>query len=197
MSLDRAFSVSGLVVLLAMAPAAVAGQTGQLISLQGSVLGSVPFSGGLSSVDPGIGFEAQLRWNPSAFSLGGGFEYSKHDIENTDRTVQLTGVFVEPRYVIDTGSDNMAPYVSGRLAVSQTKFETEGLSDTASGFTANAGGGLLFRLGPRTNLDVGATVGAKELGETTIPTTPEPTVFDLGSGANVIFRVGLAVGLGG
>lgn len=194
MSLDRARSVVVLSLLMAVAPAGASGQTGHLISLQGSALLNTPFGGGLSSVDPGFGFEAQLRWNPSAFSLGGGFEYSKHNIP--DGTVQLTGAFVEPRYVIDTGSDSMAPYVSARLALSQTKFETEGLSDTASGFTANAGGGLLFRLGSRTNLDLGATVGVKDLGSTTIPTDP-PTVYDLGSGANVIFRAGLAVGLGG
>ena len=45
-------------------------------------------------------------------------------------------------------------------------------------------------------LDVGLTVGFKKLGLVTVPSTPESR-FDLGSGQNVIFRLGLAIGLGG
>jgi hypothetical protein len=48
---------------------------------------------------------------------------------------------------------------------------------------------MLFRLGDRVNLDAGATVGFKKLG--TIDT------LDLGTGANAVGRVGLAIGLGG
>ena len=171
-------------------------QTASRFSLQTSVLGSLPFSGGLSSVNFGPGLEVQLRFNPSAFSIGGGFEISWHDIEGTERQVRLSGAFVEPRYVFDTGSENFAPYIAGRLAVSQIRFEITGLTDTATGFTANAGGGILFVLSPQLNLDVGVSIGAKDLSSATVATTP-PTTFDLGSGNNVILRVGLAIGLGG
>ena len=108
--------------------------------------------------------------------------------------MKLTGAFIEPRYVIQTGSETVAPYLSGRVAISQTTFEVRDRSSTATGFTVNGGGGLLIVLGSSVNLDIGVTLGAKGLGKTTVPTTP-PTVFDLGSGSNVIFRAGLAIGL--
>lgn len=171
-------------------------QTASRVSLQVSALGSVPFSGELSAVNLGPGFEAQIRFNPSAFSIGGGFEMSWHEIEDSERKVRLSGVFVEPRYVLDVRSENFAPYLAGRLAVSQTRFEIRRFSNTATGFTANVGGGILFVLSPKVNLDVGASIGAKDLGSATVATDP-PTVFDLGSGSNVILRVGLAFGLGG
>lgn len=171
-------------------------QTASRVSLQVSALGSVPFSGGLSAVNLGPGFEIQVRFNPSAFSIGGGFEISWHEIEDSERQVRLSGAFVEPRYVLDVGSETFAPYLAGRIAISQTRFKISRLSDTATGFTVNVGGGILFVLSPKVNLDVGASIGAKDLGSATVATDP-PTVFDLGSGSNVILRVGLAFGLGG
>ena len=169
-------------------------QTSSPISLQVSGLWSIPFSGELSGVSPGPGVEAQIRYNPGRFSIGVGGEISWHDVTGTDRSVRLTGAFIEPRYVIQTGSESVAPYLSGRIAVSQTTFEVGDLTSTGTGFTANAGGGLLIVLGASVNLDLGATIGAKGLGSATVATTP-PTTFDLGSGNNVIIRVGLAIGL--
>ena len=188
-------------ILLALASIALlalpaSAQTGSRVSLQISGLGSIPFGGGLSEVEPGAGFEAQLRYSPGAFSIGGGFETSFHKISDTDREVRLSGAFIEPRYVIDTGSESVAPYLSARLAVSQVRFTVARFQENANGFTLNAGGGLLFILSSRVNLDLGLTFGVKDLGEATVPSDP-PTVFDLGSGQNVIIRVGLAFGLGG
>lgn len=182
-----------LVAFLALAPPASA-QTASPISLQVSGLWSIPFSGGLSGVSAGPGVEAQIRYNPSLFSIGVGAEISWHDVTGTDRSVRLTGAFIEPRYVIQTSSESIAPYLSGRVAVSQTTFEVSNLTSTGTGFTVNGGGGLLIVLGSGVNLDLGATIGAKGLGSATVETTP-PTTFDLGSGTNVIIRVGLAIGL--
>ena len=168
-------------------------QTASPISLQFSGLWSIPFSGGLSEVSAGPGVEAQIRYNPSLFGIGIGVEASWHDLAVSGRSVNLTGVFIEPRYVIQTGSETVAPYLSGRFAISQTTFEISGSDQTgtSTGFTANVGGGLLVILGSRVSLDLGATIGAKGLGTETV----ETTFFDLGSGTNVIIRVGLAIGL--
>lgn len=169
-------------------------QTASPISLQVSGLWSLPFSGGLSRVQAGPGVEAQLRYNPGVFSFGVGAEISWHDTGVSGRSVKLTGAFLEPRFVIQTGSERVAPYLSARIAISQTTFEIANRSSTATGFTANGGGGLLIVLGSSVNLDLGATLGREKIGSATVPTTP-PTVFDLGSGNNVIIRVGLAIGL--
>ena len=183
-----------MVAFLATLAIPASAQTASPISLQFSGLWSIPFSGRLSNVSAGPGVEAQIRYNPSLFGIGIGGEISWHDVSGTRRSVRLSGVFIEPRYVIQTGSERVAPYISGRFAISQTTFQISDRSSTANGFTANAGGGLLIILGSNVSLDLGASIGAKGLGTATVATTP-PSVFDLGSGTNVIIRVGLAIGL--
>lgn len=170
-------------------PVGVAAQSAQMFSLQVSALGAYPFGGEMDNIDVGGGWEAQLRVNPSAFSIGAGIEQTFHQ-RVTGQSVTLLGGFIEPRYVVDIGSDNAVLYLSGRAAWSQTDFETA--SNNGSGITLNGGGGFLFPLAERVNLDVGATVGYKTLGELDLPVGS----IDLGSGANVVGRVGLAIGLG-
>lgn len=186
--------LSAALLAVVLLPMVASAQSAQAVSLQISGLGSVPFGGGLATVKPGPGWEAQLRFNPSAFSVGFGVEQSFHDLENfATRTVTLLGAFFEPRYVIDVGSDAAAPYLAGRAAVSSMTLEDRAQSATATGFTLNGGGGVLIRLGPRTNLDLGASIGYKKLGEAEFG----PSLVDMGEGSNVIARVGLAIGLGG
>jgi len=182
------------VVFLAALALPASAQTSSAVSLQVSGLWNKPFGGGLDGLSPGVGGEAQLRWSPGLFSLGFGGEISSHDITGTDRIVKLTGAFIEPRYVIPTSSQSVALYLAARAAVSQTTFEVADLTSTGTGFTANAGGGLLIVLGSSVNLDLGFSIGAKGLGVATVETVP-PSTFDLGSGSNVIVRVGLAIGL--
>jgi hypothetical protein len=105
----------------------------------------------------------------------------------------MTGGFVEPRYVIDVGSDAAAPYLAGRFAVSQIFVEEGTETSSALGITVNGGGGVLVNLGSALNLDLGVTMGWKSLGRATI----SETVFDLGTGGNLIARAGLALGIGG
>ena len=66
-------------------------------------------------------------------------------------------------------------------------------NSSATGYTVNGGGGLLVRLGSTMNLDLGVTLGWKDLGEATIANT----LFDMGTGSNLILRAGLAIGFGG
>lgn len=178
---------------LLLVPTSSAAQAAQPYSFQASALGSVP-GGDLGAVTAGLGWEAQVRWNPGALSFGAGIEQTFHGVDNLpDRNVRLTGGFFEPRYVIDTGSDKAVPYLAGRFAVSQILVKELGASSSATGYTVNGGGGLLIRLGPAMNLDLGVTLGWKDLGKTTIA----DTVFDLGTGTNLIIRAGLAFGFGG
>ena len=178
---------------LCVLPGVVSAQSAQMLSLQFSGLGAIPFGGTLDNVSEGFGWEAQLRVNPSAFSLGAGVEQTFHEVVNNEaRTITMFGGFLEPRYVIDFGSDNAVMYLSGRAAVSQIEFEEGTFSSTGTGYTLNGGGGFLVRLGDRANLDLGATVGYKDLGIVDLPAG----TFDLGTGSNVVGRVGLALGIG-
>jgi len=185
--------LAAVVFVLALLPAGTAAQSAQMVSLQFSGLAALPFGGGLENVSEGFGWEAQLRVNPSAFSIGAGAEQTFHEVVGVaGRDVTLTGGFVEPRYVIDFGSDNAVLYLAGRFALSQIKLEEGTFESTGTGFTVNGGGGFLIRLTDRTNLDLGASLGYKELGVVDLPAG----TFDLGTGANLVARVGLAIGVG-
>ncbi len=106
--------------------------------------------------------------------------------------------------MILVGSNTVAPYVSGRVSflrqTTTAEFRTAGdpatLKASADGFNFNGGGGLLFRLGSRLNLDVGATYGFSNFGD--FVTEVDGQEFDRAgssSGQNLAIRMGLALGL--
>ncbi|HEY0351571.1 MAG TPA: hypothetical protein VGC48_05585, partial [Gemmatimonadales bacterium] len=145
------------------------------------------------------GGEAQIRYTPSAFSVGGGFQYTIHHIRNRTEDLKLYGGFIEPRYRIHTGSYVLAPYVSARFSLLKVGFTGGDLSISSNFIQLNGGGGLLYRLGPRINLDVGATYGYDRLGSGTLrrKAANTSTHFNSSSGSNVVVRLGFAVGIGG
>ena len=116
-----------------------------------------------------------------------------------DRTenARFYGGFVEPRYRIHAGSNVVAPYVSARFAVLKIDFSGEDLSLSSTFLELNGGGGILVRLGPRVNLDVGATLGYNHLGEGILTSQVRHTAVpvDGSSGSNLVAHLGLAVGL--
>ena len=183
--------IAGALLIGALLPLSATAQSAQMVSIQFSGLGMYPFGGEMDNIDVGVGWEAQLRLNPSAFSIGGGIENTFHE-RLTGQDLTFLGGFLEPRYVIDIGSDDAALYLSGRAALSQVKIKTAIVEATSTGYTLNGGGGLLFRLSDRVNLDAGATIGYKDLGEVTLGAQD----INLGTGANAVARLGLAVGLG-
>jgi hypothetical protein len=215
--------VSSFLLVLASSP--LAAQTGQRLSIQVSGLGAQLGGDEFADYGSGFGFEAQLRYNPSAFSLGAGFQLTTHsyDLEYREAGVTwlgtnmlLSGIFLEPRYVISTGSASFAPYLAARLSflseVESSDFTADGVTVpiefSASGFTLNAGGGLLVRLTNRANLDLGVTFGQTSFqGEYTFKIDGEVvSQQDLedaglvlnqpGSGTSLITRIGIAIGLG-
>lgn len=189
-------------------------QSAQKWSLQASLFSSILTGDNpiFQNVDPGAGFEFQARWTPSLFSLGAGFQWTTHkqnllsDTPNVvgDPNTTLNGFFLEPRYVILVGSNTIAPYVSARVAflrqTTSADFQTANgivtLNASADGVGVNGGGGLLFRLGGRVNLDLGATFGFASFGD--FVTTVDGTEIDRAgssTGQNFALRLGMAVGL--
>lgn len=194
------------IALLGAGVASAHAQSARRFSLQASALYVGMFGSAFEGVKNGGGFEAQARYNPSAFSIGAGFQASVHsmDLDGSNETVNFAGGFVEPRYVIDVGSPKAAPYVAARIAyLRQTADVT--ISGTsvhlsAGGTQLNVGGGVLARLSPSVNLDVGATYGRIHFAEVKAEVPGYGSqVFDTGSsggGQNLVVRVGLAVGIG-
>jgi hypothetical protein len=191
----------GLVMGLGLAGLAAgtgAAQTAQRFSVQGSGLYAKLFGDAFDNVGRGLGGEAQVRYTPSALSIGAGFQYTDHDTPlNPSGTFHLYGGFLEPRYVLDVGSNTVAPYLSTRFSLlsQKSKASSQLPESSATGVTLNGGGGFLFRLGSRLNLDVGSTFGYTHFGNTK---TQGTTVANSDvSGSNIVVRVGLAFGLGG
>ncbi len=210
--------VVGAWMVLAILATDVHAQSAQRVSLQFSGLSAVLFGTEFEGIDPGFGGEAQIRYTPSMFSLGGGFQYTRHGSDifsqdptiNADFTFELFGAFIEPRIVIPVQSDAVAPYVSARLSVLREQGTVTAddpvlgmveISIAATGALGNAGGGLLFAISRRVNFDLGVTVGYGTFGAFTVKI--DGTEVDIGesggsrAGGNVVFRAGLAVGLGG
>lgn len=156
----RAAVVAGAIALAAL-PASGIAQSAQPWSLQASVLAASQQIGG--STISGVGFEGQFRYTPAAlWSLGVGFQTSAHP--SGDEKINITGVFLEPRYTIDIGSDRVAPYLAARLAMlheSSTLFVGQSgggnMADfSSSGSAFGAGAGVLIRGTSRINIDIGA-----------------------------------------
>ena len=197
-------------------PAAAHGQTGQRYSVQGSGLYAALFGKAFEEINNGAGIELQFRVTPGQLSVGGGLQYTVHTpTEGAGEffeTIRLTGLFVEPRYVVDVGSARYAPYLSARLAISAMSFViAEGATqpdvelniEEPTGPTINGGGGVLIKLSNRVNLDLGATFGYTQFKDITIRAENTTTgqqataVVKVGSGSNMVLRAGLAIGLGG
>jgi hypothetical protein len=196
------------VIGCAVALSSAGGQTAQRFSVQGSGLYAPLQGSAYENLKAGIGFEAQLRYTPGAFSYGAGFQYTKHDPSEKLGLVANTtimGAFFEPRYVFDVSNSILAPYVSARLAYLRFKStipdqpSAPAQEATASGTQINGGGGVLIRLSPRVNFDAGLTYGSIRLGNVKVrdQSTGQSATGDSESGQNFVFRVGLAIGLGG
>lgn len=201
----RILALSFATILGAAVAAPAGAQSAQKWSVQASGL-SVGVQGeAYEGLSAGTGFEVQLRRTPGLWSFGGGLQMSNHDLKFDDgskETVTLAGVFFEPRRVFDVGNANYAPYLSLRIAVLTQSIDVDVLGTSASasatGTQWNGGGGVLFRMSSRVNLDVGATYGLIQFGDVKVESGGQSGTVDgsSGTGRNLVFRLGVAVGLG-
>ncbi len=185
--------------VISVSPGVLYPQSAQRLSVQGSGLFLKLLGDSFEGTDAGYGFEAQVRYTPSALSFGAGFQYTSHAVDGADDRATLVGGFIEPRYVFSTSSSTLFPYLSGRFyAVRFTSENTATqIRTTSTGVAANGGGGVLLRFGPRINIDLGATYGYFRFSEFTfenLATGLEGT-GEGNNGSNVVLRAGLTFGL--
>lgn len=200
-SLSKWIVSAGLLAAVPLVTSDLFAQSAQRWSIQGSLIDVIPGGQAYEGLSSGFGGEAQVRFTPSAFSIGAGFQLSKHDLDiggGDKEKVTLSGGFVEPRYVIDVRNSKLAPYVSARLAVLKQKATVNQFDVSASGTQINGGGGVLMRVGSRVNLDFGLTFGAIHFGDVTISQGGQtvPVTGSSGNGTNLVLRFGAAIGLG-
>lgn len=190
-------------------------QTAQPISIQLSGLYEGLTGDAFEDVRPGTGFEAQLRYTRGAWSVGLGYQTVQHSyrycalptqtgacLADISGQIRGSGIFFEPRYVFDAGSDVYAPYMSGRFSIVKQNSVGDPLYDfSVTGSSANAGGGLLFRVTPRINFDVGGTVGYTRFTRYRAEDRQTGAILSGStggtSGSNFVLRAGVAIGIGG
>jgi len=168
--------------LALLVPHGAQAQTAQRFSIQVSALGVQLTGQPNEDLAFGGGGELQVRWNPSAFSIGIGGQTTRHELDRVGITFK--GGFIEPRYIVGALGESVGLYLSGRLMTLDATFQIAGFERSIEGFAVSGGGGLLIRLGGRLNLELGATVG-KEYYD-----------GDAADGVTVVTRLGLAIGLG-
>src|SRR6478736_1585782 len=95
----------------------VVAQSSQRVAVQVSGLYAELFGKTYEGLGGGLGFEAQLRYTPGAFSIGAGYQRTTHHDDAAGGDVHLSGGFLEPRYVIATSSRSFIPYVSARVSL--------------------------------------------------------------------------------
>ena len=184
--MSRRVLLAVLIALLTAVPAAQA-QTAQRWSIQLSALGVELTSVSNDELRFGGGLEVQARFNPSALSIGFGFQTTRHTLENSllarDVAVTYTGGFVEPRLILGTIGDLVAVYGSVRFMSLSAKYEVGTTEEKIQGAAISGGGGLLIRITSRLNAELGATAGKEYYNR------------DADTGTTVVTRLGLAYGL--
>lgn len=147
-----------LILALALAGAAPVGaQSLQRLSVQGS--GALVFPTSESSTfenDTRLGWEAQLRYTFSRFSLGAGYQRSTvYKLTTGEFSGSVPVLFLEPRYVA-AASSSVALYLAGRAGAGKLICNpSTDCADQSFEPTLGGGGGLLFALGERVSLDLG------------------------------------------
>ena len=189
----RSLTIGFAVVTSLLAATDVVAQSRQPWSLQASPLFTAQDLGGSAGTVAGLGFEAQLRRTFARWSLGAGLQYSSHSSGGDDLT--LTGVFVEPRLVLNATVGPFAPYLAGRIAYLHGKLTSEALTGEGSsnGAAFGVGAGLIYPLTRTVNIDVGGAVLRQSLGDMTLD-DPNTTVKTFPSFFGYVLKAGLSIG---
>jgi hypothetical protein len=191
--------------LLALVARPAAAQSAQPFSVQFSALQASVFGDAYtgSGIGSGVGIEAQVRYNRllggSGLSLGIGYQRTSHAVTGIDDNATLSGPFLEPRFRLDVRPlrELGVAYVSARLSSLSIDLKSQGTRGSGSGVTLNGGGGVLWRLASRLNLDTGVTYGYSSFGQFTLAdATGSGVTSPGGSGSNIILRVGIVFGFG-
>lgn len=187
--------LAGAVVSIGLSPALAAAQSAQRFSIHASAL-RISFSGdGYAGTGAGLGFEIQGRYRLPFMSVGLGFQLTRHKELGASENGQLTGFFVDPRYVLPVRSDRFGPYLGLRFAALKHRVVYDAVTITTSGYAFGPGGGVLVRLSRKLNLDLGFTYNYASFGTGEVNGNPIPG-SKIGSGSSLVARAGMSYGFG-
>lgn len=175
-------------ILLAVLASRAGAQSLQRLSVQGSGALVFPTSGEADfQNDTRLGWEGQLRYTFSRFSLGAGYQRSTvYKLQDAAFSGAVSLGFLEPRYVV-AATSSVALYLAGRAGLGSLVCDPEpDCAEQDLEPTFGGGGGLLFQLGQRFAIDLGSQLFS--------------TQFTRGTGAKsragyLLARLGLSLGL--
>jgi hypothetical protein len=179
---------TAIATILVAAPAQ--GQSLQRVSAQ--VSGALVFPTSAETDfqnDTRLGWEGQLRYTFSRFSLGAGYQRSTvYKLQGASFSGAVSLGFLEPRYVV-AASSAVALYVAGRVGVGSLICDpSDDCAEQDLEPTFGGGGGLLFQVGQRLAIDLGSQFFSTQF------TRSAPTGAKSRTGY-VLARLGLSLGL--
>jgi hypothetical protein len=177
-------------VLAGIPGPALVGQSLQRLSVQGS--GALVFPTAQETDfqnDTRLGWEGQLRYTFSRFSLGIGYQRSTvYKLQGADFSGAVSLGFFEPRYVA-AATTRLALYGAGRAGVGSLICDPAGdCAEQSLEVVLGGGGGVLVQASQRLAVDLGAQFFTTRFSRSDVTGAKTRTGY-------VLARVGLSVGL--
>lgn len=135
-----------------------------------------------------LGWEGQLRYTFSRFSLGAGYQRSTvYKVETPSLSGAVSVGFVEPRYVVGASS-RLALYLAGRAGVGSLVCDPPDCADQSLEVVLGGGGGVLVQASQRLAVDLGVQFFTTRFTRSDVTGAKARTGY-------VLARVGLSIGL--
>lgn len=181
------------VALLAAAAVPAAAQSVPKFSLEPAAYYATVSGDDFEGIDAGIGFDVQGRVKFTALSVGLGYQRSSHGLEGFDEKVNVSGIFVEPRYELPSAA-SIKPYLTTRIGRVTQSLEGNGSEAKASGISFGGGVGVMLPLASTVRLSTSASWNSISLGEIEIDGDAIPD--SKSSGSSLALRVGMSFSFG-
>jgi opacity protein-like surface antigen len=142
----------------------------------------------------GYGFDVQLRVAGGSLSLGVGYARTSHDLPDIKEDIHVGTFFAEPRVAFALPTTRVTPYVAARVGRATQKLEV-GTDDAKwNGWSYGAGGGLLIRVAPTVDVDLGTLLTRLSFGDVKFNGTTQPDSKI--QATTLALRAGLSIGFG-
>lgn len=189
----RSYRPAVVTLLLVSAPLVLRAQS---LSFSGSGLYATLNGTDFSGINGGLGVDAQLRYHPrGGFSVGAGFQYSSHGLEGFSESFGVRAFFAEGRYAfVSASSPSLTPYLGVRFGLAHYGISSGGSTLSANGTAIGPTGGLLVRLSPTAQFDVGLGWFAVSFGDADLDGTTQADTES--SGSAMALRAGVVLGFG-
>ena len=189
----RSYRVAAAALLLACGPVLL---TAQSFSFSAGGIYAALNGSDFDGINAGLGVDGQLRYHTrGGVSVGAGIQYTSHGIDGFDPNFGVRAFFADFRYSFENASSSsITPYIAARGALAHYGVSQGGNSATANGTAFGPAGGMLIRLAPTMQLDVGIVWYSVHFGNISANGTEQPDTKS--SGSALALRAGVAFGFG-